>query len=109
MAKKHAAEMLFTGEFIEARQAADIGLVNRCVADADLDTQIELMSDNIAAKSGHALASGKALLSQLRNVSLSSAYAHASQTMACDMQSEDAQSGIKAFLEKKTPQTWKHQ
>ena len=109
MAAKHAAELLFTGDFIAAEQAERWGLVNRCVDDASLRQATELWAQSIAAKSGAALASGKALLRAQRELSLTDAYAIAGTTMARDMLSVDANLGIAAFIEKQPMPEWIHQ
>ena len=109
IAPKRAAEMLFTGEFVDAELAAQWGLVNRCVDDDTLDDQIREIADSLAAKSFHALASGKALLRKLRGATLTEAYAQAAENMACDMQSADARAGINAFLTRQPMPQWTDQ
>lgn len=106
IASKHAAEMLFTGEFVDAERAAQWGLINRCVDDNALDDHIQAMVDTLASKSSSALTSGKQLLRNLRGATLSDAYAMASENMARDMQSADARAGISAFLDKRTMPQW---
>lgn len=108
VAAKHAAEMLFTGDFIEAAQAERFGLVNRCVDDASLRGAAQLWAQSIAAKSGAALASGKTLLRAQRHLSLADAYAIAGHTMARDALSVDAGLGIAAFIEKQPTPEWMH-
>jgi enoyl-CoA hydratase/carnithine racemase len=98
LSSKRAAEMLFTGEFIDAALAAQWGLVNRCVDDNALDMHIQAMADTLASKSSHALSSGKALLRHLNGVSLAEAYTLASENMAADMSSPEAVAGITAFV-----------
>lgn len=109
LAPKHAAEMLLTGEFVSADQAAAWGLVNRCVDDNCLMEEVHSLAALLASKSRHALASGKKLLQQLRQSesgSLASAYKMASTNMACDMQSADARAGIDAFIAKRPMPVW---
>jgi enoyl-CoA hydratase/carnithine racemase len=101
--------MLFTGDFIDAEQAAQWGLVNRCVDDNALDDKTQTMADTLAAKSFQALASGKALLRGLHELTLVDAYAKASENMACDTQSVDARMGISAFLDKQPMPKWSNQ
>jgi enoyl-CoA hydratase/carnithine racemase len=109
IAAKHAAEMLFTGEFIDAETAARWGLVNRCVDDGALSECVSTAASAIATKSFAALRSGKALLRAQRGLTLADAYRIAGDNMACDMQSADAQAGIHAFLSKQPTPSWTHQ
>lgn len=108
LATKHAAELLFMGDFITAEQAERWGLINRCVDDATLAEVTHEWAQAIASKSGAAIASGKALLSNQRNLSLADAYAAAGENMARDMLNEDAGLGIDAFLNKQSAPEWKH-
>ena len=99
LAPKHAAEMLLTGEFVAAEQAAAWGLVNRCVDDNCLMQEVQSLADQLASKSRYALASGKRLLRQLRQgqgYPLDAAYQLAAGNMASDMQSGDAQAAVSA-------------
>ena len=109
LAAKHAAELLLTGDFIAAEQAERWGLVNRCVDDASLQHEAQRWAQSIAAKSGAALASGKALLRAQRNLSLADAYAIAGDNMAEDMFNVDAGLGIDAFIQKQPMPEWTHQ
>jgi enoyl-CoA hydratase/carnithine racemase len=109
LATKHAAELLFCGDFINAQRAEQWGLVNRVVGDAELSTAAASWAAAIAAKSGAALASGKALLRAQHRLSLAEAYNAAGINMARDMKSTDAAAGIDAFLQKKAAPDWLHQ
>lgn len=104
---KHAADLLFTGRFIDGHTAEKWGLISRCVDDDQLDAAVTEMAASIASKSAHAVRSGKALLRAQRNMNLTDAYAAASTNMARDMQSDDAQLGIHAFLEKQPAPHWR--
>jgi len=107
IAPKHAAEMLFSGEFIDAEQARDWGLINRVADDDALDATLETLLDSLRAKSQVALRTGKAMLGRQRSLPLGQAYAFASEVMAANMMAEDAAEGIDAFIAKRKPE-WKH-
>ncbi|MFQ6016833.1 MAG: enoyl-CoA hydratase [Kiloniellaceae bacterium] len=100
---KHAFEMLFTGEFISADQAAEIGLVNRVAAPAHLDESVAELADAIVAKSQACIAAGKRVLYKQIEMGLAAAYDYASKEMASNMMFEDAGEGIDAFIAKRKP------
>ena len=102
--RKQAMEMLLTGDFIDAQAALEHGLVNRVVRDDDLDAEVKRLTDAIMSKSPVAVKSGKRMFYRQLEMGLADAYALASDVMACDMVTEDAQEGIDAFIEKRTPE-----
>ncbi|MEL6966686.1 MAG: enoyl-CoA hydratase [Pseudomonadota bacterium] len=100
---KHAMEMLLTGEAITPSHAREIGLVNRVVP-ADYLGQVTLQyARKIAEKSSHTLKVGKQAFYQQTEMSLAEAYAHTSTVMAENMLAKDAEEGIGAFLQDRTP------
>ncbi|MBS0314752.1 MAG: enoyl-CoA hydratase [Burkholderiales bacterium] len=103
---KRASEMLLTGAFVDADTAERWGLINRAVDDGALEAETQAMAALLASKSPHALASGKRLLRQLRRGPSATQYELASNNMACDMDSRDAQAGIDAFIHKQPMPTW---
>lgn len=103
VARKHAFEMLFTGDFITAARAVAIGLINRAVPDDELEDATGVLADRIAAKSTVATRSGKKMFYRQLGLDLEDAYDFAARNMACDMMSEDAGEGIDAFIEKRAP------
>ena len=103
VARRHAFEMLLTGESIDARSAERKGLVNRVVPSSDLDHEIARLVATLVAKSPAAVASGKRMFYEQAEMDLAAAYEHAGEVMARDMMSEDAAEGIDAFLEKRHP------
>ena len=98
--------MLLTGEFIDAQTALAQGLVNRVVPAEALDAEVERLVASILAKPRVAVAMGKALVYQQRELGLESAYQLAGQTMAVNMMDEAAQEGALAFAEKRAP-SWR--
>ncbi|PMR69691.1 enoyl-CoA hydratase [Halomonas heilongjiangensis] len=105
--RKRAMEMLFTGEFIDADQARDWGLVNRVAEDDRLDAVLGELTASLCAKSRVALRTGKAMFHRQLTMPLEEAYAYAGETMACNMMAEDASEGIDAFIDKRAPR-WRH-
>lgn len=106
VSRKHAMEMLLTGDMISAARAEEIGLVNRAVDEQVLDETVYRMARTIADKSGHTLKIGKEAFYQQLEMPLAEAYAFTSKVMAENLQAHDAQEGICAFLDKRKPD-WK--
>ncbi|MDC0966817.1 enoyl-CoA hydratase [Alphaproteobacteria bacterium] len=100
---KHAMEMLLTGEMVPAARAAEIGLVNAVVDDADLTDHVTAVAHKIARKSPVTLAIGKSAFYTQRELSIADAYEYASRVMVENMLHRDAVEGIDAFIEKREP------
>jgi enoyl-CoA hydratase/carnithine racemase len=101
--RKTAFEMLFTGDFISAARAREIGLVNQVVALPELDQAVLGLARAISGKTPVAVAAGKRMFYQQLEQGIAAAYDHAAQVMACNMMSEDTAEGINAFFEKRPP------
>lgn len=106
ISRKHAMEMLLTGEMIDATRAEQLGLVNRVVDESQLDETVYSMARTIAEKSGHTLEIGKGAFYQQLEMPLTEAYDFTAKVMAENMRANDAREGICAFLDKRKPQ-WK--
>ena len=103
LGRKRAAEMLFTGDFIDAETALDWGLVNRVVpADRVREGALDL-ANKLVAKPRDSLAMGKALFYRQLEAGLAAAYDDASRTIACNFATPSAKEGVAAFLEKRPP------
>jgi len=100
---KHAMEMLLTGDMISARRAERIGLINRVVPFEQLQEATLEMARKIASKSVMTLTTGKRAFYAQREMGLSEAYDYASSVMVENMLARDAEEGIGAFLEKRSP------
>ncbi len=105
---KLAMEMLLTGDMIEAEHAAEIGLINRVVPDTELTEHTIGIAQKIAAKSSMTLETGKKAFYRQREMPLAEAYEYTSNIMVENMLKRDAEEGINAFIEKRTPQ-WSDQ
>ncbi len=103
MLRKQAMEMLLTGDFIDAAQAKQQGLINQVVSAAELPQAALTMARKIMAKPEAAVRMGKQLFYSQLEVGIEQAYQMAGQTMACNMMDADALEGVAAFIEKRKP------
>jgi enoyl-CoA hydratase/carnithine racemase len=105
VARKHAMEMLLTGDMISAEDAQRIGLINRVVpAGAERETALAV-ARQIASKSALTLKIGKEAFYRQLDMSLADAYRYTAEVMVENMLARDAEEGIGAFIEKRPP-TW---
>ena len=101
--RKHAMEMLITGDTISADDAYRIGLVNG-VVDPGMARQHALrLAQKISAKSPAVIKLGKEAFYRQLEMGIADAYAYASEVMVQNMMARDAAEGISAFLEKRPP------
>jgi enoyl-CoA hydratase/carnithine racemase len=103
LGRKHALEMLLTGEFIDAHTALDWGLVNRVVPAAQLDEAVRSLAESLLAKPARVLASGKRFFYRQIEQPLAEAYRDAAALITSHMLGEDALEGTTAFTEKRKP------
>jgi enoyl-CoA hydratase/carnithine racemase len=102
--RKRALEMALTGDPIDARTAADWGLINRVVPDEQLDAAVADLIGRATRGSVLSKALGKRGFYAQVGLDQSQAYAFAVEMMASAAVTADAQEGIAAFLEKRRPQ-----
>jgi enoyl-CoA hydratase/carnithine racemase len=101
--RKHAMEMLLSGEVVSAEKAAAMGLVNEVVAHGQEQARAIEMARMIASKSSHVIGIGKAAFYRQLELPLAEAYRYASEVMTQNMMARDAEEGICAFIEKRDP------
>jgi enoyl-CoA hydratase/carnithine racemase len=104
--RKHAMEMVLTGDAISAEQALAWGLVNRVVAPDALDAAVGDLARRIAAKPRETVAAGKRVFYQQLDLGLAGAYELAGETIAASFAGDEGREGMAAFIEKRTP-AWK--
>lgn len=102
--RKQAMEMLLTGDFIDANEARERGLVNRVAEPEALDAEVEKLVQRIVAKPRAAIAIGKAQFYRQIEVGVAQAYEIAGAAMACNMMDPSALEGVLAFIDKRAPQ-----
>lgn len=99
-----AKEYLMLGEPIEASKAAEIGLINYCVPDAELDAFVDSFAQRLANGAPLAISYGKMsvnlLLKQMTAGAFETSLAYDQLTLFTD----DHKEGARAFLEKRPPE-----
>ena len=103
LGRKRAAEMLFTGDFVDAATAEDWGLVNRVCPAAQLLETAMALAETLKAKPRESLSLGKALFYRQLEEGLGEAYDDASRTIAANMDTDIAREGVDAFFGKRSP------
>jgi enoyl-CoA hydratase/carnithine racemase len=101
--RKAAMEMLLTGDMVPAARARELGLVNRVVPEAELDSAVLALARQIAEKSPLTVKIGKEAFYRQAEMDLAAAYSYAAEVMTRNMLACDAAEGIDAFLQKRTP------
>jgi enoyl-CoA hydratase/carnithine racemase len=101
--RKHAMEMLLTGEPIGAQQAMEWGLVNKIVPAEQLDASVLALAQTIASKPPATVAAGKRAFYQQMDLGLEQAYALASGVISASFAHEEGRAGMDAFIEKRPP------
>ncbi|UWR41364.1 enoyl-CoA hydratase [Phaeobacter inhibens] len=107
ISRKHAFEMLTTGEFINAARAEELGLINRIAAAEDLTETTNALAQTVAGKLGAAVKIGKRAFYDQLQLPTADAYAHTGAVMVENLMLRDTVEGIDAFLEKRDPD-WKN-
>jgi enoyl-CoA hydratase/carnithine racemase len=103
VSRKHAMEMLLTGDMIAAEEAARIGLINRVVAAGRERDEAIGLARGIAEKSMLTVKIGKEGFYRQLEMSLAEAYEYTSKVMVENMLKHDAEEGIGAFIDKRAP------
>jgi enoyl-CoA hydratase/carnithine racemase len=103
VARKHAMEMLLTGDAVSAEDACRIGLVNRVVSPGKERREALAFARKIAGKSSHIVRIGKAGFYRQAEMSLADAYSYVSEVMVENLMARDAEEGLNAFIAKREP------
>jgi enoyl-CoA hydratase/carnithine racemase len=101
--RKRALEMLLTGTPIDAVTAADWGLINRVVPAERLLEEACALAGRIAEASPLTISIGKQAFYTQVDLDQPKAYSYAKEVMSLNAMAQDAQEGMGAFLEKRTP------
>jgi enoyl-CoA hydratase/carnithine racemase len=101
--RKRAMEMLLSGQPIDARTAAEWGLINRVVPESALVAETRKLAMQIVEASSLTVGIGKQAFYAQIDLDQKKAYQHTKEVMSQNAMATDAQEGIGAFLEKRKP------
>ncbi len=101
--RKSSMRMLLTGDMMSAAEAKEMGLVSDVSEPGTLTETTMALAEKIAGKSPKTLRIGKEAFYQQIEMDLPEAYAFTSDVMVKNMLEPDAEEGIGAFIEKRTP------
>ena len=101
--RKKMMEMVLTGDMITAAEAEKLGLVNKVVAEDELEQATLGLAEKLAKKSPIALRLGKEGLNRLLDGPYHQNLNGMDDLFASICATKDAEEGVQAFLEKRTP------
>ncbi len=101
--RHRAFELLFSGRAFGAREAFDLGIVNRVVPDAELDAEAMRLAAQFAAKSETLVRMGRAAFMRQIDLDYRRSIANAVEDFCNAAVTDAAQEGLRAFVEKRKP------
>jgi len=103
--QKRAADLILTGRMISGQKAAEAGLATRSIVADELKTVMSELIDQLASLSPAVLAIAKKAIYAWDSMHFDKGLARAEKLYLDElMQTQDAQEGIRAFLEKRNPE-----
>jgi enoyl-CoA hydratase/carnithine racemase len=101
--RKHALEMLLTGDAIDAHKALEWGLVNRVVPAGELEAETLKLARQVADKPPATVAAGKRAFYAQLDLGVEQAYELASGVISASFAHAEGREGMDAFIEKRDP------
>ncbi len=98
-----AKELALFGEILSAREAAEIGVVNRVLPDDELDGFVDAWAKRLAEGAPIALRQSKRMLNQALTVGFAEALDAEAAAQTVNFASQDTREGFVAFVEKRAP------
>ena len=98
-----ACELIFSGEVIDAKEALELGMINKMVPHVQLMEATTKMAERFAKNAPIPIAFAKRGLQNFQNWDLAQALDYESYVLSVTFNSEDAKEGFTAFLEKREP------
>lgn len=105
--RKRALEMLLTGDVLDAEEARTAGLINRVAAPDDLGAATRRLAEAVVRASPRVVGLGKQAFYEQIELPQNAAYQLTRAVMVANARGADAQEGMAAFLEKRSPR-WPH-
>ena len=105
--RKRANEMLLLGERIGAREAHELGFVNKVAAAGEFAAAVDDWARKLASKSPAIMRLGKDALFRAQDMALLDALEYLHHNLTLALATEDAAEGVRAFLEKRDP-VWRN-
>src|SRR3989440_8937265 len=99
--KLRAKEMIFTGDWVDAKRAYEIGLVNAVLPREKLVEHCRTVADKIAQRGPLAVARAKRLVERGYDLPLRAANRQEAESFALLFDTEDRREGMSAFVEKR--------
>ncbi len=104
--RKQTIELMLTGKRITAAEAGELGLINRVVPAAELESETMKLAGEIAERSPAAIALGLRAFYATQDMDLEPSLSYLQGQLGNVLSLEDAREGIMAFLQKRKP-VWK--
>jgi methylglutaconyl-CoA hydratase len=103
LSSRAALELFLTGETFDGWSAAEIGLINRAVEDDQLDEEVDRYLTMLRHGGPEALAEIKPMIANVRALPTAEAFAAMARLSSERFASDEAQEGMRAFAEKRSP------
>lgn len=98
-----AKELVFFGGDLHAQDAQELGLVNRVVPSEDLEATTREWAETLAKGPTKTLSLAKKLINHAHDVDRATAFDEEANAQEENMKTEDAQEGVRSFVERRSP------
>jgi 2-(1,2-epoxy-1,2-dihydrophenyl)acetyl-CoA isomerase len=98
-----ACEMFFLGDAIGARRAYELGIVNRVVPEAELETETRTLAERLRDAPEQAVAAAKTAVYMSDESSLERMLQYETEAQLACFESREARERVRAFLERRRP------